>query len=108
VLLVNGVVFASYYGVTAGIPSLFQEFYNLHDLGIGLSFLPAGLGSLISATANGVLVDWNYIRMHTRSGQPVRKNQRQDISDFPIEKARLQIGIPMAVRVLIYFWVLPR
>lgn len=101
-LLVNGVVFASYYAVTAGIPSLFKELYILHDLGIGLSFIPAGLGSLVSATANGVLVDWNYRRVRAKIGQPVRKHQRVDISDFPIEQARLQIGLPMAVRLIIY------
>jgi multidrug resistance protein len=98
VLLANGVVFSSYYAVTAGIPALFQRIYDLDDLGIGLCFIPAGLGSLLSATANGVLVDWNYRRTRRNAGQTVHKNQKQDIIGFPIEKARLQIGLPMTVR----------
>ncbi|KAJ5625340.1 hypothetical protein N7510_001649 [Penicillium lagena] len=97
ILLVNGVIFASYYAVTAGVASLFKALYNLHDLGIGLSFIPAGLGSLVSATTNGVLVDWNYRRMYAKIGQPVRRHQREDISEFSIEQARLQIGFPMTM-----------
>ncbi|KAJ5521091.1 hypothetical protein N7463_001544 [Penicillium fimorum] len=97
VLLANGVVFSSYYAVTAGIPALFQKIYDLDDLGIGLCFIPAGLGSLFSATANGVLVDWNYRRARRNAGQTVHKNQKQDIIGFPIEQARLQIGLPMTI-----------
>lgn len=98
VLLANGVVFSSYYAVTAGIPALFHRIYNLDDLEIGLCFIPAGLGSLLSATANGVLVDWNYRRIRRNASQTVHKNQKQDIIEFPIEQARLQIGLPMTVR----------
>ncbi|KAJ9485563.1 hypothetical protein VN97_g7790 [Penicillium thymicola] len=97
VLLANGVVFSSYYAVTAGIPALFHRIYDLDDLEIGLCFIPAGLGSLLSATANGVLVDWNYRRVRRNSGQMVHKNQKQDIIEFAIEQARLQIGVPMTV-----------
>lgn len=97
VLLANGVVFSSYYAVTAGIPALFHRIYDLDDLDIGLCFIPAGLGSLLSATANGVLVDWNYGRARRNAGQTVHKNQKQDIIGFPIEQARLQIGLPMTV-----------
>ncbi|GFF76401.1 citrate synthase [Aspergillus lentulus] len=94
-VLANGIVFASYYSVTAGIPSQFKEIYGLSDLGIGLSFIPAGLGSLLSATFNGLIVDWNYIRLRRKTGDPISKNQKQDHGVFPIERARLQIGLPM-------------
>lgn len=99
VLLANGIIFASYYSVTTGIPSQFKELYSLEDLGIGLSFIPAGLGSLFSATFNGLLVDWNYRRMQTKSEDTVVKDRKQDHSNFPIERARLQIGLPMMVRI---------
>ncbi|OQE06387.1 hypothetical protein PENVUL_c018G01925 [Penicillium vulpinum] len=111
VLLANGVVFSSYYAVTAGIPALFHKIYDLDDLGIGLCFIPAGLGSLLSATTNGVLVDWNYRRTRISAGQTVHKNQKQDIIGFPIEQARLQIGLPMtilaAVSIVIYGVLIP-
>ena len=98
VLLANGVVFSSYYAVTAGIPALFHKVYDLNELEIGLCFIPAGLGSLFSATANGVLADWNYRRTRRNAGQTVHRNQKQDILGFPIEQARLQVGLPMTVR----------
>ncbi|CRL24458.1 Sucrose/H+ symporter, plant [Penicillium camemberti] len=111
VLLANGVVFSSYYAVTAGIPALFHRIYNLDDLEIGLCFIPAGLGSLLSATANGVLVDWNYRRIRRNAGQTVHKNQKQDIIEFPIEQARLQIGLPMtvlaALSIVVYGVLIP-
>ncbi|RHZ63777.1 uncharacterized protein CDV56_107771 [Aspergillus thermomutatus] len=100
-VLANGIVFASYYSVTAGIPSQFKAIYGLSDLGIGLSFIPAGLGSLVSATFNGLIVDWNYIRLRRKSGEPVPKDQKQDHGEFPIERARLQIGLPMTVAAAI-------
>lgn len=97
ILLVNGLVFGSYYAVTAGIPAQFGTLYGLDDLQIGLCFIPAGLGSLLSATANGMLVDWNFRRTLLGTGQPVHFDQKLDILTIPIEKARLQVGLPMAV-----------
>ncbi|KAH1792887.1 hypothetical protein KXV56_001783 [Aspergillus fumigatus] len=96
-VLANGIVFASYYSVTAGIPSQFKATYGLSDLGIGLSFIPAGLGSLLSATLNGLIVDWNYIRLRRKTGDIISKDQKQDHGAFPIERTRLQIGLPMTV-----------
>lgn len=97
ILMVNGLVFGSYYAVTSGIPAQFEALYGLDDLRIGLCFIPAGLGSLLSATANGLLVDWNYKRALTRTGQQVHVNYKHNILTFPIERARLQVGIPMTV-----------
>ncbi|KAJ5179281.1 hypothetical protein N7492_002491 [Penicillium capsulatum] len=97
VLMANGVVFGSYYAVTAGIPAQFAKRYNLNALWIGICFIPAGLGSLLSAIVNGLLVDWNYQRTRARAGQPILRQQKHDILTFPIERARLQIAIPMII-----------
>ncbi|CAG7915817.1 unnamed protein product [Penicillium olsonii] len=112
VLLANGVLFSSYYAVTTAIPPLFKHTYGLDDMEIGLCFLPAGLGSLVSATINGVLVDWNYRRVWRTTGQTIHKNQKLDIVGIPIEQARLQIGLPMAilasVSICIYGVMIPK
>lgn len=97
IMLANGVAFGSYYAVTAGIPAQFEALYGLSDLKIGLCFIPAGLGSLLSATANGFLVDWNYRKTSLQAEQLVDQTQKQDVLTFPIERARLQIGLPMIV-----------
>lgn len=98
VLLVNGVIFGSYYAVTAGMPAQFAKLYDLNDLQVGLCYIPAGLGSLVSATANGILVDWNYRRFCTKAGLALEHDHKHQVLSFPIEKARLQIGLPMIVR----------
>lgn len=97
ILLANGVVFGSYYAVTAGIPVQLETLYGLDSLQIGLCFIPAALGSLLSATANGVFVDWNYRRTCLQTGLLVDQTTKQDTLTFPIERARLQIGLPMIV-----------
>ncbi|CEJ57865.1 Putative Citrate synthase [Penicillium brasilianum] len=97
VLLANGITFGSYYSVTAGIPAQFAKLYDLNDFQVGLCYIPAGLGSLLSATANGVLVDWNYRRIGIKEGISLEKDHKHHLLSFPIEKARLQIGIPMIV-----------
>jgi MFS family permease len=97
ILFANGIAFGSYYAVTAGIPAQFEALYGLDDLKIGLCFIPAGLGSLLSATANGFFIDWNYRRIRLQTGQLVDHAQKQDMLTFPIERARLQIGLPMIV-----------
>ncbi|KAB8269257.1 citrate synthase-like protein [Aspergillus minisclerotigenes] len=90
ILLSNGLIFASYYAITAGLPSQLRSIYGLSDLNIGLSFIPMGAGTLLSATFNGIIVDWNYRRMVAKD--------RQDIEDFEVEKARLGVGGPVTVR----------
>ncbi|KAJ0427148.1 major facilitator superfamily domain-containing protein [Aspergillus carlsbadensis] len=127
-LLSNALVFASYYTVMAGIPSLFKEIYGLSELGIGLAFIPAGLGSLASAMFNGVLVDWNYRRVRRgferncgrgESDFDGEENLKTEVEAetgeemvFPVERARLQIGGPMTflctIPLLLYALLLPQ
>lgn len=97
IILANAIAFGSYYAVTAAISAQFEALYGLGDLGIGLCFIPAGLGSLLSATANGLLADWNYRRIRLQANQSLDQTQKQDVLTFPIERARLQVGLPMVV-----------
>jgi hypothetical protein len=106
VLFANGITFGSYYSVTAGMPAQFAKLYDLNDFQVGLCYIPAGLGSLLSATANGVFVDWNYRRICIKEGIPLEQDYKRHLFSFPIEKARLQIGIPMIVSSLRTFFLL--
>ncbi|PLN83102.1 citrate synthase [Aspergillus taichungensis] len=131
-LLANGLIFASYYAVTAGLPAQLKDIYALDDMAIGLSFIPAGLGSLASAAINGFIVDWKYRRAKARTDitrfstttKSTRNHHRSKISnktktrslsnpqgEFDIEKVRLSIGAPMtifaATAILAYAFLLP-
>ncbi|KAK9311665.1 hypothetical protein V1524DRAFT_441669 [Lipomyces starkeyi] len=73
-------------------------------------FIPIGVGSLISAFTTGKTIDWNYRRHAKLNGFPVVRNKHQDLTDFPIKKARLQVALPLfylgTVSVLAYGWVM--
>lgn len=73
-------------------------------------FIPVGVGSIISALTSGKLVDWNYRRHALRLGLPVVRNRAQDLTDFPIEKARLEVAFPMffiaGACLIMYGWFL--
>lgn len=111
VLLANGVGYGSYWAVTSGIPAQFALTYGLNDLQIGLTYLPIGLGTIFSSFVNGLAVDWNFKRIASgHGGIPPIKNGKQDLTMFPIERARLQIAIPTsfsgAICIAAYGWFL--
>jgi len=57
-----------------------------------------------------MLIDWNYRRHAKKLNFPTQKNRETDLSDFPIEKARLQITLPLmfgaAVATIGYGWLI--
>ena len=110
ILISTGLALACFYAISAGASNAFQTVYGFDELQISLMFLPIGGGSLISAFTTGRLVDWNYRRHAKRLDFPVHKNRQTDLSDFPIELARMQIGLPLlwlgAATIIGYGWLL--
>lgn len=110
VLLGNGLLFSCYYAVTASLPSQFRAYYGLDDLQIALVFLPFGVGGILSAFTTGRIIDWNYARHAARLGFPVQRNRQADLTNFPIERARLEIAMPVifigAVAIVTYGWLI--
>ena len=112
VLLANGIVFAGYYAVASAIPSQFRELYGFDDLKIGLSFIPIGVSSALSAVAVGHAVDWNFARHARRLGISTAdaKQMNRELGSFPIERVRCEVALPMlamaSVCCVIYGWLL--
>ncbi|KAI9829317.1 MAG: hypothetical protein M1819_006380 [Sarea resinae] len=110
ILLSNGLLFASYYVVTSSLPSQFQHKYGFNNIQISLLFIPIGGGSIVSAYTTGKILNWNYKRHAKRLGLSVIKSRQQDLSNFPIEKARLEVAFPLlflgAASIITYGWVL--
>jgi MFS family permease len=95
ILLYSGIIFAGYYMVISGMPSLLQQHYGFNTLQIGLCYIPSGCGSLSAAFLIGRLQDWNFRRLAKKQGMVIDKRKQQDISNFPIELSRLQVTMPL-------------
>ena len=71
---------------------------------------PLGLGTCTSAIVSGKLLDRMYARVAKANNIPVDRKRGQDLRNFPIEKARLQLVFPLVtpglLSILIYGWVL--
>ncbi|KAF4628197.1 hypothetical protein G7Y89_g9955 [Cudoniella acicularis] len=110
ILFFAGMVYAGFYAVIAGLPSQLRSLYNYDDLKVGLMFLPMAGGSLTAAFTQGRFIDYSFFREARRLNMPITKSRQQDLSNFPIEKARLQVALPMlmlaAIFTIIYGWVL--
>lgn len=105
-----GIVYAGFYAILSGIPSQFQELYGYNELIVGLVYLPIAGGSLAAAFTQGRLIDWAYAREAKKLGLAVVKSKQQDLTNFPIERARLLVAMPMLVVsslfTVAYGWVL--
>jgi multidrug resistance protein len=94
VLLYNGFFFTGMMVTTSSIPDLFKQAYNLNELNVGLCYIANGIGSLVSSLTMGHVVDWNFRRHAARLNMPISKGKQQDLSNFPIERVKLEIVIP--------------
>lgn len=105
-----GVAFGSYYAVLTGASGEFTRVYHFSEIKVALIFLPMGVGGLISALTTGKLVNWNFHRHARKRGITVARNRRQELLNFPIERARLEIALPVfclgCVCTVLYGWLM--
>ncbi|KAF2213501.1 hypothetical protein CERZMDRAFT_66981 [Cercospora zeae-maydis SCOH1-5] len=110
ILLATGLAMSLYYALSTGVSDVFSKVYGFDELHISLIFISIGGGSIVAAFSTGFLVDWNYRRHAKRLNFPIVKNRQTDLSDFPIELARVQIGLPIlicgALVTIGYGWML--
>jgi MFS family permease len=112
VLVYNSLIYTAFYDITASLPSLFAEIYGFNDLQIGLCYLPFGCGCAIASFINGKMLDRNYKRVAKQIGFTINRKRGDDLRDFPIERARIEIIWPMLsiglAAILCYGWVLEK
>ena len=96
--------------ICATISTEFVKIYHYNDLQIGLCFLPYGVGCSIAAVGQGRVLDWNYRRIARKIGFTIDYKRGDDLSKFPIEKARIQPVFPLLAigigATIAYGWVL--
>ena len=110
ILFFGALLSAGFLSVLSSLPSQLQEKYGFDALQVGLCFLPYGFGSMTSRWTVGTLVDRNFKRHAKRLGIEIVKNRQPKLDNFPLEKARLQITMPLVyagcVSITTYSWVM--
>jgi hypothetical protein len=87
-IFMSAITYAVKMTVQASLGAQCIEIYDLSYLQAGLVYLPAGISSAMGAKIGGLLIDRNYRRMCAKfDGSSFQRGE--NISDFPIEKARL-------------------
>lgn len=93
-LLYSSILASSFYATLSLIPSQFNRIYQFNELQISLCYIPFGIGSLIAAFSRGRMIDSNFRRHEKVLGIEADRNRRTDLTDFPIERARLEVAVP--------------
>ena len=110
VLLTNAFARASFYAITTDASASFNSTYGFNDIQVSLIFIPIGVGGAASALVMAKLIDWNFRRHERLLSISSTARNGEDLTDFPIEKARLELGLPLylaaASLVITYGWLL--
>lgn len=69
----------------------------MSDLEQGLCFIPISIDSVLAVVLNGKFdfVNSNFRRHAYKIGKLGIRNRRQDLTDFPIERARIEVALPL-------------
>ena len=79
------------------LPYQFGITYGFSALQISLCYIAPGVGSLISAFVRGRVIDSRFRYYAKKLNVPIEKNRRTDLTDFPIERARIEVAIPTII-----------
>ncbi|MCJ1292669.1 hypothetical protein MMC34_004222 [Xylographa carneopallida] len=109
-LFYAGILYAGFYVIMAGLPAQLASVYNYNSIQIGLCYLPIGCGAIVARTIVGRAIDWNFRRHCRKLGIEIVKGKQQNIDTFPVERARLEVGLPLVyigcAVFLPYGWVM--
>lgn len=110
VILYNSLLYLVFIISVSTLSTQFKAIYGYNDLEIGLCYLPYGAGCFIAAISQGYMLDWNYRRVAHKIGFTVDRRRGDDLSNFPIERARITplyvfvtVGL---IAMILYGWVL--
>ncbi|CAF9929048.1 MAG: hypothetical protein HETSPECPRED_007272 [Heterodermia speciosa] len=67
-----------------------MHIYRLNALQVGLTYLPYGVGCGLASYATGEIIDRDYKKTAISQGITIDRVRGDDISKFPIERARLR------------------
>lgn len=105
-LFYSGIIFAGFYAIATSMSEQLKDLYQLSEIEVGLMYLPMAGGSIVAALIVGPSINWNYRRHAKRTGLTLAKGRQDDLSNFPIEKARIEVGLPLLAlaTVVMFAW----
>ena len=110
IIFYNSLLYLVFIISVATLSTQFKNIYHYNDLQIGLCYLPYGAGCFCAAISQGYMLDWYYKRIARQIGFSIDKKRGDDLSNFPIEKARItplyffvSVGL---VAMILYGWIL--
>ncbi len=110
ILLITGVFYMIYYCLQASIAVLFRAKYQqFSDATIGACYLSIGGGVVVGGYLNGRLMNRNYALTAAEMGQQVVDKNNNDLSKFPIERARLRSMVSLQLHLgplVAYGWMM--
>lgn len=97
------------YAVMVPIQDVIRRQYSFNDLQVGLCFIPFSVGSVVGSLVMGKALNWNYARVARSIGVSPDRKRGDDLRNFPIERARLDLVWPstfLAVGMIVAWgWV---
>ncbi|KAK3192645.1 hypothetical protein K4F52_001444 [Lecanicillium sp. MT-2017a] len=110
ILWTRSISFAGFYCNAVAIPTLFSKKYHYDETTVGLMYLPLAAGSVAAAAIVGPSMTWNYKRHCITAGVAFDRKCQADLINFPIERARLEVGLPLlsvaGVCLIVWGWVM--
>ena len=107
ILVVGGLQYTIFGCLAASLSTQMIHMYSLNYLAAGLIYLPSGAGGVVASYSMGKLLDHDYRVTAKRHGLPVSKSS-DDVTNFPIEQARLRSVFPImflsAIATAAYGW----
>jgi multidrug resistance protein len=109
-LFYSGIVFGGFYAIATALPAQLEAKYGFNDVIVGLMYLPLAGGSTVTAFVAGPLINRNFRRHAAKLGLAVDSSRQMDLTNFPIERARLEVGVPLLwlsiAVMLVWGWVM--
>jgi len=94
ILIYAALVSSGMFSTVALIPSQFQRIYGFNELQISLCYIPLGLGTIAAAFVRGRILDSRFRYYAKQVGLEVVQNRRMDLTNFPLEQARIEVALP--------------
>lgn len=111
ILFFGAILYSGYILILTGLPEQLSSTYNYNSIQVGLCYIPVGVGPIIIRPIVGRIMDANFRRHARKLGiANIDKNVQQDITNFPIERIRLEISLACvyisSIAILPYGWVM--